>query len=88
MAMSLPQLTITVEAFASAADLIGLRRKTLDLPQDCTVARAWSILIKAHPELQQLDATIAFAVNNQLVDRTAILHDGDIVALLPPVSGG
>jgi molybdopterin converting factor small subunit len=31
---------------------------------------------------------LSFAVNEEIVDRTRSLRDGDRLALLPPVSGG
>ena len=86
--MNLPTLNITIEAFAAAAEAIGTRQQTLDLPQSCSITEAWAALMKAHPQLQDLDASIAFAINNQLVDRGTILQDGDRLAILPPVSGG
>jgi molybdopterin converting factor small subunit len=30
----------------------------------------------------------AFAVNQEYVPRSTVLHDGDEVAIIPPVSGG
>jgi molybdopterin converting factor small subunit len=35
-----------------------------------------------------MTASISFAVNQEYVGRATVLHDGDEVALIPPVSGG
>ena len=40
------------------------------------------------PELGDLWASVAVAVNQQYSAGTALLFEGDEVALLPPVSGG
>jgi len=43
-------------------------------------------LIQQYPSLQT--TTFAIAVNNQQIKGKHLLHDNDIVALLPPFSGG
>ncbi len=86
--MSTHAQTITIQAFASAADAIGARERTMDIPQSCSIAQVWARLMESHPDLRTLETTMAFAINDQLVASSAILEDGDILALLPPVSGG
>ena len=88
VAMSDSSIMIHIEAFASAAEHLGQRRLSHDLPDGSSITDLWTMLIKDHPGLQGLDTTIAFAINNQVVARSSILRDGDTLAILPPVSGG
>lgn len=43
-------------------------------------------LIQKFPELS--DKKLAFAVNKKLVQNNVILKESDVVALMPPYSGG
>ena len=61
-----------------------------DLPAGSTVE---SVVARARPEIPGIDdVPFAVAHNRELVReaarRTAVVHDGDELALLPPVSGG
>jgi molybdopterin converting factor small subunit len=40
------------------------------------------------PKLNQSPSKIAYAVNEQFVSQDTPLQDGDVLALIPPVSGG
>lgn len=66
------------------------RSVTVDLPEGTNVADLL-IHLRANPplgkEVQDL-RSIAVGVNAEYVQNTHVLHDGDEVALLPPVSGG
>ena len=43
---------------------------------------------KKIPAIADYLSRVAFAVNQTYVDRSTILHDGDELAVIPPVSGG
>ena len=66
------------------------RSVTVDLPEGTSVADLL-IYLRANPplgkEVQDL-RSIAVGVNAEYVQNTHVLHEGDEVALLPPVSGG
>ena len=81
-------MRITVKLFAILRDRAGTGELPLELPGDATVQSACSQIVKKLPEIRELLPKIAFAVNREYVKADAILHDGDELALLPPVSGG
>lgn len=58
------------------------------LPSAATVGDLWEAVQAAHPPLAPLAGVVSFAVNREYSDRGRVLHDGDEVALIPPVSGG
>jgi molybdopterin converting factor small subunit len=60
----------------------------LELPPGATVAQARGPLLGRLPSLREHLDRCRFAVNLSYVGDDAALHDGDELALIPPVSGG
>ena len=79
---------VSVLFFASLADVMGGRRRALDLPATASVADAVRELSRDVPELAARAEHVSFAVNAAFVSIDAPLADGDELALIPPVSGG
>ncbi len=87
--VSLFALIVRVLTFATALDAVGRAETEHDLPDGSTVADLVERLTAAYPGLEPLWPRLAVAVDGEVAgDRTALLHDGAEVALLPPVSGG
>ena len=83
-----PAISVRVLFFASLADLMGERRRSLDLPAGATIADALHHLTQDVPELAARAPHASFAVNEAFVTVDTPLSDGDELALIPPVSGG
>ena len=49
---------------------------------------AVSSIGKSHPAIESLLSRVSYAVNQEFVGADVVLHDGDELALIPPVSGG
>jgi molybdopterin converting factor subunit 1 len=81
-------MQVTVRLFAILRDRSGASELTLSLSDGATVASAESALLERHPILRDFLARSAFAVNREYVSRFTELHDGDELAIIPPVSGG
>jgi molybdopterin converting factor subunit 1 len=81
-------MKIRLRFFASLRERLRKSEAEHELENGSTVADLWNALCEEHPELREVTASISFAVNQEYVDRDTILHDGDEVALIPPVSGG
>lgn len=72
---------------AAAADECQLViEATQDVKPD--VASAFSQLRESFPRLAEFERSLLFAVNEEHARRDHPLHDGDTLALFPPVSGG
>jgi molybdopterin converting factor subunit 1 len=80
-------MRIKVKPFARTRTIIGQNELELELQNGATVGDAFDILVKRFPELTELKS-IQFSVNLEYSDPSAELHDGDELALIPPVSGG
>ncbi|AUW93389.1 MAG: MoaD/ThiS family protein [Sulfobacillus thermotolerans] len=79
-------MSIMVLFFSFAADRMNARQKLYDLDGTMTVKEFFEkFLVK--PLGDPFDAWL-FSVNQEWVDGDALLHDGDEVAVVPPVSGG
>jgi MoaE-MoaD fusion protein len=72
---------ISVRLFAGLRERAGVSR--LELEDVATVDDVWARL-----QLGDEPAGLLYAVNREYVERGQALHDGDEVALIPPVSGG
>lgn len=80
-------ITIHVRFFASLRETFGQSEMTLELPDDALTAAAMAQLVARAP--QPIDtANLTLAINQRRVTTVTPLHDGDVLALLPPVSGG
>ncbi|HDR4422049.1 TPA: molybdopterin converting factor subunit 1 [Bacillus cereus] len=77
---------ITILFFANLREEVGSDRFVILEEQEMTVQqlKEW---LKASYSLQSLDRVIV-AVNEEFVTNEEIIKAGDIVALIPPVSGG
>jgi len=80
-------MKITILFFGVAHDLAAMRQTTLDLQPGFLVGELRFELAKRFPGM---DETLAYAlaVNEKLASDLQVLQDGDVAAVLPPVSGG
>ena len=79
---------VTVRLFAMQRAAAGWRQRTLELSGDATVGDAWQRLLADYPVLETGREHVRFARNAVYADPTEPLHDGDEVAIIPPVAGG
>jgi molybdopterin converting factor subunit 1 len=81
-------ISITIRFFASAKDVAKRSETTIELPSASVADDVLSYLTTQYPEMQRFRSYIRIAVNEAYVDPNFELHDGDEVAIIPPVSGG
>jgi len=81
-------MRVRVLLFAILRDAAGTGEVALDLPAGATARDAGAALAERFPALQAYLPRIAFAVNRSYAPAPTELHDGDELALIPPVSGG
>ena len=79
---------VRVLFFASLRERVGRGEMDCDLPDRSTVGDLWRMVCGENRDLEEIGASLSFAVNREYVDRAAPLRDGDEVAFIPPVSGG
>jgi molybdopterin converting factor subunit 1 len=81
-------MIVTVRLFAALRERAGTAEISLEAPDESTVAAIESLVVQRHPKLSDLLSKSAVAVNRAYASRQTVLHDGDELALIPPVSGG
>lgn len=79
----------TILYFAAVRDLVGREEEQLDLPASVTtVAELATYLAGLHSALAGRLGAVRFARNEVFAAPSELLADGDVIALIPPVSGG
>lgn len=86
--MSPGSITITVKLFAAYQEVYGQLELQLELAPGTTVGMVGAQLQAGHPELESLAPVTRYGINWNFVPADTILHQGDEVVLIPPVSGG
>lgn len=81
-------MQIRVLFFGVLKDVAGLPLETLELPEGSRLADLLAHYTKSRPALSSHFAGIAVSLNQEFASPSDVLHAGDEVALLPPVSGG
>jgi molybdopterin synthase sulfur carrier subunit len=81
-------ISVYVKLFAVAKDLAATSEATLSLQDDAQAASVLDHFLKVNSRFEDWKDHLRLAVNSEYVDLHHHLHDGDEVAIIPPVSGG
>ena len=92
-------MKVAVRLFAKARDAAGTNKCNLEFGADedgnvadASLQAALKMLIALHPKLATVLPTCSLALNEEFVVpatvSTTTLKAGDVLAILPPVSGG
>ena len=80
-------MKISVLFFGITTDLIGASQLELELNEKVSIADFKSILVQKYPKLENINS-YAIAVNEEYAEDSVALNEGDVIAVIPPVSGG
>jgi len=80
-------MKVRVLAFAALAQRLGWRSRDVVLSDKACVSDALRALNENSTQHENMRG-VAYAVNGEYVDLDFVLHEGDELALIPPVSGG
>jgi molybdopterin converting factor subunit 1 len=81
-------MMIRLKMFAILRDRSGVTETEIEVADGAIVAAAIEEAGKRYPAIANLLPKAAAAVNLAYVERSAMLREGDELALIPPVSGG
>ena len=79
---------VTVRFFAAHREATGTSSYAAEVPDGVCASDVWTMLQERFPKLERAASSVAFAVNLQQVPAGTALHEGDELALLPPMAGG
>lgn len=77
---------VTVLFFSYAADRMNGRQAVFEMSEGTTVEAFFQAHLK--DKLRQPIKGLMFSINEEWASPQATLHDGDQLAVIPPVSGG
>jgi molybdopterin converting factor subunit 1 len=80
-------MTINLLFFGITTDLVGKNDMLFSINDNTTVNQLKKILITQFSALKNLHE-FAIAVNEDYAEDILVLNEGDVVAIIPPVSGG
>lgn len=82
------EIAVRVLFFGAARDAVGQGEVDLVLHGTPTAANAFASVLQEFPDLARFGRSLLFAVNQEYAQPDREVHDGDELAVFPPVSGG
>ena len=74
--------------FASARELTGETEAELDISEGTMSDAVPAILMAIYPDLDMQRDRMSLAINQVYCREPTLLRSGDVLAVLPPISGG
>lgn len=88
----MPPVSSTVRVkilfFGRLKDVVGQAEESLDLNDASTIEQLFALYAQRIPELAKYRSSVVASRNQEFAAWDSLLHSGDEVAFLPPVSGG
>jgi MoaE-MoaD fusion protein len=81
-------MKVRVIYFGMLKDAVGRQIDEVILPAGATLGDLVTDRIQQNNVIDNFRKVLAFSVNQEYAQLSTVLHDGDEVAMLPPVSGG
>lgn len=80
-------MKIQILLFGITTDLVGASNIDLEIVEGLTIVSFKGLLKEKYPQLKNIDS-YAIAVNESYATDELVLKENDVVAIIPPVSGG
>ena len=79
---------VKVLFFGRLKDVVGQSEESLDFNNASTIEQLFALYSQRIPELIKYRSSVVASHNQEFAAWDTVLHSGDEVAFLPPVSGG
>jgi molybdopterin converting factor subunit 1 len=80
-------MRIKILFFGITADFAGSNSNALTCEENTTIKELKKTLVTSYPDLKNIN-DFAIAVNEEYAENDTVLKENDVVAIIPPVSGG
>ena len=80
-------MNLTILLFGISTDLIGEKNIFFSVSPGTTVSEFKILIQEKYPQLSQINS-YAIAINESYASNETVLKENDMVAVIPPVSGG
>ena len=80
--------TLRVLAFGPVRTHLGVTRLEVACAGPISSDELWARILARHPVLETLRPSVRLARQGEFLAADALLHPGEEIALIPPVSGG
>jgi molybdopterin converting factor subunit 1 len=80
-------IKIKLLLFGITSDLLATSSLELELPSNSTIQQLKDNLLKTYSQLENIDS-YAIAVNEEYASNEMVVKENDVIAIIPPVSGG
>ena len=80
-------MNIKILLFGITTDLLATSSFDFEIAKNCSVEKLKRNLLLKYPQLEKINS-YAIAVNEAYATNETVLNEGDVVAIIPPVSGG
>ena len=83
-----PIIRVKVLFFGRLKEIVGLAEDSAELPYAASIEQLFANYAGRFPELVKYRSSLVSSRNQEFAAWDTLLHAGDEVAFLPPVSGG
>ena len=80
-------MKIKILFFGMSKDLAGTNGMNIQVEKEITAKDVRELLLRNYPSFSSMD-TFSIAVNESYADDGFKINDNDVIAVIPPVSGG
>ncbi len=81
-------MKIRVQFFGQLREVTGVVETEVKMPAGGHISELIDVLQQKYPALRPYMASTSFALNDEYVSREQPLQHGNVVCVLPPISGG
>jgi molybdopterin synthase catalytic subunit len=81
-------IKVNVKLFGPLRDIVRRDVMELEVPDSSSGEQVFEEMVSVCPDLQKWKQSVRLAVNLEYTQLSHVIHAGDDVAFIPPVSGG
>ena len=81
-------ISVKVKLFGPLREIVRSDELIIEVPESCSGDELFEKLSSKYPELRKWKQSVRLAVNLEYALSSQVIHAGDDIAFIPPVSGG